>query len=49
MKRFSIQGFKNRGSFVDNNFSKEKNTPENYLNELKKIAEKFAEKVEIRY
>ena len=48
MKSFYLQAFKNNGKFVDMNFLSEKNTSENYLNLLKKIAENYFEKVGVR-
>jgi pyruvate formate lyase activating enzyme len=47
-KKYFLQGFKNHGDFIDKEFKKEKNTTEKKLKELKKIAEKYFEKVEIR-
>lgn len=49
IKTFSLQGFKNHGNFVDNKYKEERNTTEEYLKELKIIAEKYADKVNIRY
>ncbi len=47
-KKYFLQGFKNQGEFIDPSFKKEKNVTERKLIELKKIAEKYFEKVEIR-
>jgi len=47
-KKYFLQGFKNKGNFIDGGFNKEKDTDESYLNELKKVAEKYFEKVEVR-
>ena len=34
-KKFSLQGFKNKGKFIDENFKKEKNVTEEFLKEIK--------------
>lgn len=47
-KRYFLQGFKNKGDFIDEKFKEEKEVSEEYLNKLKKIAEKYFEKVEVR-
>jgi pyruvate formate lyase activating enzyme len=47
-KNYFLQGFKNQGEFIDSSFKKEKNITEKRLKELKKIAEEYFEKVEIR-
>lgn len=47
-KRFVLQAFENKGKLLDNKFENEKNTDEEYLKKLKKISEKYFEKVEIR-
>lgn len=49
IKNFSLQGFKNHGNFVDDKFKTEKNTSEEYLKELKEIAEKYSEIVNVKY
>lgn len=49
IKIFSLQGFKNHGNFVDNKYKEEKNTSEEYLKELEKIAENYCEKINIKY
>jgi pyruvate formate lyase activating enzyme len=49
IKTFSLQGFKNHGNFVDNKYREVRNTSEEYLKELKIIAEKYAEKINIKY
>ena len=49
IKSFSLQGFKNHGNFVDNKFKEEKNTSEEYLKALKEIAEKYCDKINIKY
>ena len=48
IKKFVLQGFKNNGKFIDLEFRNEKDTKAEYLEELKKIAEDFAEETEIR-
>jgi pyruvate formate lyase activating enzyme len=47
-KRFALQGFKNQGKFIDESFSKKKDTRENYLKELKEILEEYFDNVDIR-
>jgi pyruvate formate lyase activating enzyme len=47
-KKYVLQGFINQGKFIDSNFINEQNTRKEYLLELKKVAEKYFEKVEIR-
>ncbi len=47
LKNFSLQGFKNSGKLLNESFKKEKNTSEKYLEDLKRIAEKYFENVEI--
>jgi pyruvate formate lyase activating enzyme len=49
IKTFSLQGFKNHGNFVDNKYKEINNTPEEYLKELKTIAENYAEVVNVKY
>jgi len=48
IRLFSLQGFENMGSFVDDKFKEEKNTGAAYLEELKVIAKKYCENVKIR-
>jgi len=48
IKRFCLQGFKNNGKFVDENFKNKKDTSKEFLLELKKIAENYFEEIEIR-
>lgn len=48
IKTFSLQGFKNHGDFIDDKYKQEKNTTEDYLKELKQIAENYCEKVNIK-
>lgn len=48
LKKFILQGFKNNGKFIDEKFNKIKDTSSEKLKELKKISEKYFEKVEIR-
>ena len=47
-KMFYLQAFKNQGKFIDDKYSKIPSVEEDYLNKLKKIAEKYFEKVEVR-
>jgi len=47
-KKYYLQGFKNNGKFIDENYKMKKDTSENYLNELKKIADKYFEFVGVR-
>lgn len=47
-KKFVLQGFNNHGKFVDNSYKNKKNTSEEFLNELKEVAEDYFEKVSIR-
>jgi pyruvate formate lyase activating enzyme len=47
-KKYCLQGFVNNGKFNDEKFKKEKNFSKEKLEKLKKIAEKYFEKVEIR-
>jgi hypothetical protein len=49
LQRFSLQGFKNTGEFVDNKFKQEKNTTEKHLKELELIAKNYAEIVNTKY
>ncbi len=47
-KKFVLQGFKNKGKFIDESFSKKRDTKESYLQELKEILKDYFEKIEIR-
>lgn len=47
-KKYCIQGFKNKGKFVDASFEKEQDVEEDYLIALKKVAEPYFEEVDIR-
>jgi pyruvate formate lyase activating enzyme len=47
-KKYFLQGFKNQGKFVGPSFANEREVTEEYLIKLKKIAEPYFEKVEIR-
>jgi pyruvate formate lyase activating enzyme len=49
IKSFSLQGFKNHGSFVDNKYKEVTNTSEDYLKELAEIAKNYADKINIKY
>jgi pyruvate formate lyase activating enzyme len=46
---FSLQGFKNHGDFVDNKYKQEPNTTEEYLKELKEIANNYCKQVNVKY
>ena len=48
IKRFALQGFKNQEKLIDESLSEEKNTSEEYLLKLKKIAEEYCDEVVIR-
>lgn len=48
IKSYSLQGFENKGVFVNNDFKKEKNTSEIYLNKIKEIATPYCENITIR-
>lgn len=50
IKNYCLQGFTNKGKFIDNSFLKEKNTGEIFLNELKELIEreKICDKIIIR-
>ena len=47
-KKFSLQGFKNHGKFIDSSFNKKKNTREEYLQELKEVLEPYFEEIKIK-
>ncbi len=47
-KKFVLQGFKNNGKLIDEDFYSEKDVDEDFLKKLKEIAEEYFEKVEIR-
>ncbi|MDP2947632.1 MAG: anaerobic ribonucleoside-triphosphate reductase activating protein [Nanoarchaeota archaeon] len=47
-KNYFLQGFKNKNDFIDEKFKSEPDAGENYLNGLKKIAEKYFEFVDVR-
>ncbi|MDO8516600.1 MAG: anaerobic ribonucleoside-triphosphate reductase activating protein [Nanoarchaeota archaeon] len=48
IKRFVLQGFKNHGKLIDSKFNEEKNTSEEHLLKLKKIAEEYCDNVIVR-
>ena len=48
LKKLCLQGFKNQGKLIDENFKNFKDTKEEYLNKLKKIAHPSFEEIEIR-
>jgi len=47
-KRFTLQGFKNQGKFIDSSFNNKKDVKENYLKELKEILDEYFDDVDIR-
>jgi pyruvate formate lyase activating enzyme len=47
-KKYFLQGFKNSGKFIDENYKFKADTNEKYLNKLKKISENYFENVGIR-
>jgi pyruvate formate lyase activating enzyme len=47
-KKFALQGFKNKGKFIDNSFKAKKDTKESYLKELKNILREHFEEIEVR-
>ena len=48
IKRYVLQGFKNQGKLIDSKFNEEKNTSEEHLLKLKKIAEEYCDDVIVR-
>jgi pyruvate formate lyase activating enzyme len=49
IKRYSVQGFKNHGKFIDSSYLDKKNTTLAFLDEVRKIAEPFCEEVMVKY
>jgi pyruvate formate lyase activating enzyme len=49
IKLYSLQGFKNFGKFVDESYSEKSHTTLAFLEEAKKIAEKYCEQVVVKY
>ncbi|MFH1801421.1 MAG: anaerobic ribonucleoside-triphosphate reductase activating protein [archaeon] len=47
-KKFVLQGFKSRGELIEKKFEDFKDTSEDFLKKLKKTAENYFEKVEVR-
>ena len=47
-KKYFLQGFKNKGKFVDSSYKVKKDLEKEYLNKLKGIAEDYFEIVEVR-
>ncbi len=47
-KKFCLQGFKNNGKFIGENFQSKQNTSEKYLNDLKEALEGYFEEVFVR-
>lgn len=47
-QKFVMQGFKNKGKFIDSEFNKKQDVSEEYLEELKNILENYFDKVEVR-
>lgn len=48
-QRYYLQGFKNKGDFIDEKYSKYHNATAKYLYELKKIIKPFVQKAGLRY
>jgi pyruvate formate lyase activating enzyme len=48
-KKFVLQGFKNKGKFIDKKYNKIKDTKENYLKNLKNSIKDYFEEIEIRF
>lgn len=48
MKKFCLQGFKNSGKFVSEEFKTKKDTKKEYLDELKEAIKDYFEEVEVR-
>lgn len=48
IKNFSLQGFKNKGDFIDNKFREEKNTTEEYLKKISEVARNYVENLEVK-
>ena len=48
IKRYYLQGFKNKGKFIDSSFTSEPDISEDFLLELKKISKNYCEEVGIR-
>jgi len=48
-KKYYLQGFKNSGNFINKDFKKDFDFPEEKLKEFKKIAKNYFESVEIRF
>ena len=46
--KFFLQGFKSRGALIDGSFSKERDVPEECLNELKECVGEFFDEVGVR-
>lgn len=49
IKRYSLQGFKNHGKFIDSKFLEKGNTSLSFLEDARKIAEPFCEEVMVKY
>lgn len=49
IKCYSLQGFKNFGKFVDESYSEKSDTSLVFLEDVKKIAEKYCEDVVVKY
>jgi pyruvate formate lyase activating enzyme len=48
-QKYYLQGFKNSGNFVNQDFKNDADFPEDKLKELKKVAEDYFDKVDIRF
>ncbi len=48
IKKYILQGFKNKGKFIDNSYKLKKDISEDFLKSLKEVADNYFEDVEIR-
>lgn len=48
-KRYFLQGFKNKGNFIDKKYTTKENTGEGYLKQLKTEADKYFQEVQTRW
>ena len=48
IENYSLQGFKNVGNFIDNDFKNEENTSKEFLDKLRNIAKKYCKNVIIK-
>lgn len=47
-KKFFLQGFKNKGKFIDNKFLQEEDVEEDYLKKLKEVIEPYFKEIGLR-